>query len=57
MVKKRGMSLEDKRAALLDIFHETKDVFVLKVRLYKTRKKFVWGCVDGREDIWLSYFP
>lgn len=25
------MSLEDKRASLLDIFHETKDVFVLKV--------------------------
>lgn len=28
--KKRGMSLEDKRATLLDIFHESKDVFLLK---------------------------
>eukprot|EP00890_Picochlorum_soloecismus_P000938 jgi/Picsp_1/1845/NSC_05312-R1_meiotic nuclear division protein 1 homolog len=29
--KKRGMSLEDKRDTILNIFHETKDVFVLKV--------------------------
>ena len=28
--KKRGMSLEDKRATILDIFHESKDVFQLK---------------------------
>ena len=29
--KKRGMSLEDKRTALLDIFHDTKEPYVLKV--------------------------
>jgi hypothetical protein len=29
--KKRGMSLEDKRNTLLDIFHEGKDVLTLKV--------------------------
>jgi len=28
--KKRGMSLEDKRATILNIFHETKSVFLLK---------------------------
>lgn len=31
MAPKRGMSAEDKRKTLLAIFHETKDVFVLKV--------------------------
>lgn len=31
---KRGLSLEEKRAKLLEVFHETKDVFVLKVRLH-----------------------
>ena len=30
---KRGMSAEDKRKTLLAVFHETKDVFVLKVGL------------------------
>ena len=29
---KRGLSLEEKRTKLLEVFHETKDVFVLKVR-------------------------
>lgn len=29
--KKRGLSLEEKKAAVLSIFHETKDVFTLKV--------------------------
>jgi hypothetical protein len=33
MAPKRGMSLEDKRLTLLNIFHETQDVFLLKVRL------------------------
>lgn len=28
--KKRGMSLEDKRATILDIFHSTKEVYLLK---------------------------
>jgi len=28
--KKRGMSLEDKRANILEIFHESKSVFLLK---------------------------
>ena len=28
--KKRGMSLEDKRTTILDIFHESKSVFLLK---------------------------
>lgn len=31
MAPKRGMSAEDKRKTLLAIFHESKDVFVLKV--------------------------
>ena len=30
--KRKGMSLEEKRQTLLDIFHESKDVFILKVR-------------------------
>ena len=29
--KKRGMSLEEKRDKILEIFHETSDVFQLKV--------------------------
>ena len=29
---KRGLSLEEKRSKLLEVFHESKDVFVLKVR-------------------------
>ena len=33
MAPKRGMSLEDKRNTILDIFHSTKEVYVLKVRL------------------------
>ena len=33
MAPKRGMSLEDKRLTLLNIFHETQDVFLLKVRI------------------------
>ncbi len=28
--KKKGMSLEEKREAMLDIFHSTKEVFNLK---------------------------
>lgn len=28
--KKKGMSLEDKRTAILEVFHETSDVFTLK---------------------------
>lgn len=28
--KKRGMSLEDKRATMMNIFHETKEVYLLK---------------------------
>lgn len=28
---KRGLSLEEKRSKLLEVFHESKDVFVLKV--------------------------
>jgi hypothetical protein len=38
--KKRGMSLEDKRDTILSIFHETKDVFVLKVTRHTT-------CITG----------
>ena len=33
--KKRGLSLEEKKAAVLGIFHETQDVFQLKVRKEK----------------------
>lgn len=29
--KKRGLSLDEKRDKVLEIFHETKDVFQLKV--------------------------
>jgi len=29
--KKRGLSLEEKREKVLEIFHESKDVFQLKV--------------------------
>lgn len=29
--KKKGLSLDEKREKMLEIFHETKDVFVLKV--------------------------
>ena len=29
--KKRGLSLEEKKAAVLSVFHETKDVYTLKV--------------------------
>jgi len=29
--KKRGLSLEEKRKCVLEIFHDTKDVFQLKV--------------------------
>jgi hypothetical protein len=32
--KKRGLSLEDKRDRILEVFHESADVFVLKVRCY-----------------------
>ena len=31
--KKRGLSLEEKRDRVLEVFHESADVFVLKVRL------------------------
>lgn len=37
--KRRGMSAEEKRQTLLGIFHETKDVFTLKVRR--------WGCLPA----------
>lgn len=30
--KKRGLSLEEKRDKVLEIFHDTKDVFQLKVQ-------------------------
>ena len=30
MSKKRGLSLEEKRERVLEIFHSTKDVFLLK---------------------------
>ena len=29
--KKRGLSIEEKKTKVLEIFHESKDVFVLKV--------------------------
>lgn len=29
--KKRGLSLEEKREKILELFHESKDVFQLKV--------------------------
>ena len=29
--KKRGLSLEEKREKIMEVFHETKDVFQLKV--------------------------
>jgi hypothetical protein len=32
--KKRGLSLEEKRQCVLEIFHNTKDVFQLKVYLF-----------------------
>jgi hypothetical protein len=31
------MSLEDKRSTILNIFHESRDVFVLKVRVARSR--------------------
>jgi hypothetical protein len=31
MSKRKGMSLEEKRMKLLEVFHESADVFVLKV--------------------------
>jgi len=31
--KKRGLSLEEKRDKVLEVFHESGDVFVLKVRV------------------------
>jgi Mnd1 HTH domain len=34
---KRGLSLEEKRSKLLEVFHESKDVFVLKVRCMHAR--------------------
>ena len=30
MSKKRGLSLEEKRSRMLDLFHEKKDFFLLK---------------------------
>ena len=31
--KKRGLSIDEKKQKVLEIFHESKDVFVLKVCL------------------------
>lgn len=43
MAPKRGMSAEDKRKTLLAIFHEFKDVFVLKVPfLEMTIFRYAW---------------
>ncbi len=33
---KRGLSLEEKRTKLLEVFHESKDVFALKVIIRRT---------------------
>lgn len=54
--KKRGMSLEDKRAAILDIFHSSKEVYVLKV----VRSSGACGstelsaCAGLAASVWLS---
>lgn len=37
--KKRGLSLEEKRDKVLEIFHETKDVFQLKVQCYSSYER------------------
>jgi hypothetical protein len=31
---RRGMSIDEKRAVILDVFHETKEVYLLKARHY-----------------------
>ena len=41
--KKRGLSLEEKRDKVLEIFHETKDVFQLKVQHYSPYGEPVGG--------------
>lgn len=41
---KRGLSLEEKRSKLLDVFHESRDVFVLKVRMHDCAKVRAWAC-------------
>jgi hypothetical protein len=34
MSKRKGMSLDEKRVKLLEVFHDSADVFVLKVRVW-----------------------
>ena len=38
--KKRGLSIEEKKQVVLQIFHETKDVFVLKARSAAAKSSF-----------------
>lgn len=45
--KRKGMSLEEKRQTLLGIFHESKDVFVLKAR----RRRRAWA---ERRQCWVA---
>ena len=33
--KKKGLSIEEKKGKVLEIFHESKDVYVLKVRVFR----------------------
>ena len=33
--KKKGLSIEEKKGKVLEIFHESKDVYVLKVSVYR----------------------
>ncbi len=40
--KKRGMSLEEKRTVIQSIFHDSKSVFVLKVRFHEYLHVYVY---------------
>ena len=55
MAPKRGMSLEDKRSTILNIFHESRDVFVLKVRVARSRivapRSLQAGCPTVRRQL------
>ena len=49
--KKRGLSIEEKKQVVLQIFHETKDVFVLKARCAaaaSSHHKASWLFLDSR---------
>ncbi len=49
--KKRGLSLEEKRQCILQVFHESRDVFTLKVTWNAFNKS---GLHPGHEDKYCS---